>query len=200
MIMWWVCVWWLWGECADRRNRPRGQCCIWLRNWKCRGTAVQMMDRTGAWERWGRGGGGERGGTCWSAFYTHLGEIERKSIWLRSRRIYDLIRLDGWTLPAPCDIFLLLFISDIWYSPSSRCRKTLAAMMCTSKATDGQKCDILQQQAADVYSNTGRTPSTRKGIDTASVYLSYELYSLLWRYLRVSDQHFPGRHRELSDW
>lgn len=37
----------LWGERVDRRKRARGQRRIWRRNWKCRGTPVQMMDRTG---------------------------------------------------------------------------------------------------------------------------------------------------------
>lgn len=107
-----------------------------------------------------------------------------------------IISLDGWMLPAVYDHFLLLFISDIWYSQSSGHGETVAVMMCASAATDGQKCDILFQQTGDVYSNIGWIPSSSERVDTANVYLSYELYSLLWRYLRASDQQFPGRHGE----
>ena len=38
-------------ECVDRRSMARGQRCIRVRDCKRRGTAVQMMDRTGALER-----------------------------------------------------------------------------------------------------------------------------------------------------
>lgn len=57
-----------------------------------------MMDRTGGFERDDEEERGEH-------VDLHGGEIERK-------RIYDLISLDGWMLPALWDHFLLHFISD----------------------------------------------------------------------------------------
>lgn len=52
--------------------------------------------------------------------------------------------------------------------------KTHSAMMCNSKATGGQKCDILFQQAGDVYSNIGCIPSSSKCVGSVRVHLSYE--------------------------
>lgn len=103
MILWWVCVWWLWGECADRRNRPRGQCCIWLRNWKCRGTAVQMMDRTGAWERWGGGGGGERGGDMLICIL-YPSRWNREEINLAEKQ-KDLWSHQAWWMDVTCTVW-----------------------------------------------------------------------------------------------
>lgn len=103
-------------------------------------------------------------------------------------------------LPAVNDRFAPLFILAVWYSQSSGRSKTLAAMTCTSGAADGSKMRYTLPADRDVYSNAGWIPSSNKHVEAVSVYLSYELYSLLWRYLRASDQQFPGRHGELSDW
>lgn len=67
-----------------------------------------------------------RRGTCWSAFYTHLGEVERKSVWLRRRKIYDLISCDGWMLCVIIFCCFLYLIFDtltaakhsLWWKPA----------------------------------------------------------------------------------
>lgn len=92
------------GECVDMQSRAKGQVRTGERIEKCRGAAVQMMDRTGVFEE----GGGES-----FAFYSHLDE---KRVGVRRRQIYDLIRCDGWMFPAVHDRFLLLFIPPFWYS------------------------------------------------------------------------------------
>ncbi len=55
------------------------------------------------------------------------------------------------------------------------------------------------QQTGNVSSNIGWIPSSGTCVEAVSVYLSYELYSLLCWYLRASDQQFAGRLGELSD-
>ena len=137
-------------------------------------------------------------GTCWSAFYTHRGEIERKSVWLSRRRIYDLIRFDGWLLPSVWS-FPDAFTRCLIFSKQRAHGNTLAP----PRATDGQTCDLLHQQTRGMFIQilVGFPAAERnQRIDTASVHLTYELCSLLWRYLRASDQQFPGRHAESSDW
>lgn len=48
------------------------------------------------------------------------------------------------------------------------------------KAISGQKCDVLYQRTRSVSSNIGWIPSSGECVHAVSVYLSHELYSLLW--------------------
>lgn len=110
-----------------------------------------------------------------------------------AEREKDLWSRQPWWMDVTCSVWS--FIYDIWYSRSSGRSKTHAVM----KAISGQKCDVLDQQTRNVSSNIGWIPSGGRRVHAVSVYLSYELYSLLWWCLRAPDQQFPGRHSELSD-
>lgn len=123
--------------------------------------------------------------------------MERKSVWLGRRRIYDLISLDGWMLPVVYDRFCRFFMSVIWYSQSGGHSKNTF-------------CDDVQLQSHR-WSKMWYTLSASEGC-----LFKYWLYSqqqqmrrqresssllwMLWWYLRASDQQFAGRHGELSDW
>lgn len=111
-----------------------------------------------------------------------------------AEREKDLWSHQPWRMDVTCSVWS--FICDIWYSCSSGRSKTHAVM----KAISGQNCDVLYRQTRNVSSNIGWVPSGGRRVHAISVYLSYELYSLLWWCLRAPDQQFPGRHSELSAW
>lgn len=136
----------------------------------------------------------EKGGTCWSAFYTHLGEVERKSVWLRREK--DLWSHQPWWMDVTCSVWSFSAAFYIWYLILIAQQRAQQNTLPWWKPPMVKKCDV--RVPAD--RNIGWNPSSGKRVDAVSVYLSYELYSLLWWYLRASDQQFPGRHRELSDW
>lgn len=178
------------GECVDRRSRSRGQCSTRERNWKCTGTAVRMMDRTGGLGRDEEEEEEEETEATMLICILYPSRRSREEISLAERE-KDLWSHQPWWMDGTCSVWSFSAAFLYLISDTLAAAKTLAVL----KATDGQKYDILQQQR--FIQILAGFPAAAKRV---SVYLSYELYSLLWWYLRASDQQFPGRHSELSDW
>lgn len=123
----------------------------------------------------------EKGGTCWSAFYTHLGEVERKSVWLRTEK--DLWSHQPWWMDVTCSVWSFSAAFYIWYLILIAQQRAQEKHFAVMKATDGQKmwCTRTNRQEYWLESQQRQTCRRRERLSLLWIILfALVIFKSLW--------------------